>query len=156
MLAHKIFLLKLPLIFDPWITGSLGPISWITGRSSLKEGFALLARAVGTPVSDCREGIVNGRPFVKAKLIVSLHEPLKDMVTLDHPSLGDLTDYVVYERVSKACTCCGTLGHEIQGYATHIRLQRIANDLAHKDKPEVQGITKPRLGAWITAPHMIP
>lgn len=121
-----------------------------------EEGYDILGRQVGTPVSTPIEGFVNGRRFVKMKVIIELAKPLKDKVSLTHPNLGELKVLCVYEKITRVCRFCGALGHEMVNCPDFQRLSVLAQMPATRARIMQHNLLSPKLGAWIANPLLIP
>lgn len=121
-----------------------------------EEGFKLMGEAVGIPVSPPMEGFVHGRRFLKFKILVKIGEPLLDRVKVTHPTLGPIKLYCSYEKISRACSFCGLLGHEITGCHEHRRLSIILSQSAHQQRVSKERILAPKLGCWLLDPDKVP
>lgn len=114
------------------------------------EGWDLLGQKLGTTVSSPIEGYANGRHFTKLKILIDLNKPLKDRVSFDHPTLGTVTTYCHYEKVSRICLFCGCLGHELTGCLDHRRVSDLLQHPANVGKYNNSEILKPKFGKWMT------
>lgn len=120
------------------------------------EGLELLAKEVGKPVTWPMEGQVGGRRCLKVKVIVDLGEPLKDRVRITHPSVGEITVHCVYEKITRVCTFCARLGHEIQTCSEYLRLSRIAQHRAHEAQIPMAQLLSPKTGLWLLNSAQVP
>lgn len=134
-----------------WVQFHHVPINSLT-----EEGFDILGRQIGIPVSTHVEGFINGRRLYKLKIRVPITKPLKDKVWLDHPTLGDLKILCVYEKVSRICRFCGHLGHEIQTCPEHQRLFLLLQNPALCTNMQPSQILAPKFGLWIANPMRVP
>lgn len=115
--------------------------------NSLKEeGLVLMEKVVGTLVSAPVHSFFNGRQVMKFKILVSLDEPLKDNVTLTHPTLGEIKIFCVYERVAQICLYCGCLGHELVTCLDHSRVSAIVHNPANAYRYNAREILSPKKG----------
>lgn len=120
------------------------------------EGYDIMAREVGTPLTPPVHGYFNGIRFVKMKITIAIHGELKDRVQLTHPTLGTLNILCSYEKVSRACRFCGKLGHEIHTCPVHQRLAMLLQDPVRRAQLNVPQILAPKKGAWLTDASLIP
>lgn len=134
-----------------WVQFHHVPINSLT-----EEGFDILGRQIGIPVSTHVEGFINGRRLYKLKIRVPITKPLKDKVWLDHPTLGDLKILCVYEKVSRICRFCGHLGHEIQTCPEHQHLFLLLQNPALCTNMQPSQIMAPKFGLWIANPMRVP
>lgn len=86
---------------DLWVQFHNVPVAALN-----EAGLIIMAKEVGMPLTPPMEGFVGGKRFIKFKLSVDITKPLKDEVTLGHPTLGDITMHCVYERISRICKFC--------------------------------------------------
>jgi Domain of unknown function (DUF4283) len=121
-----------------------------------QEGLLLIMQAVGTVLTEVTDFIQNGKKVYRAKVLITLNQPLKDKVIVSHPTLGPITTYLLYERLHRACLFCGLMGHEMSSCATKLRIARLKLDERHKERPEMVNILEPKIGAWITNLAKIP
>jgi hypothetical protein len=120
-----------------------------------EDGLELIGREVGTPVSLPVHGFIYGRRFVKLKVMIPIGEAVKDRVKVDHPTLGELTLYCSYKKVSHICIFCGKLGHEIGGCKDRTRLS-ILLQMPGQECYRDSNILAPKKGMWITNPTLAP
>lgn len=120
------------------------------------EGLLIIAKEVGEPVSAPVKGFVHGRRFVKVKVLIPVGEPVKDYIKVNHPSLGQIKVYCAYEKVSRICLFCGTLGHEMAGCQDHARLAMLTKKPGQEERFKDVDILSPRKGAWLTDPTVAP
>lgn len=121
-----------------------------------EEGFQIIGRAVGTPVSASVEGFVNGHRFRKIKVMMEIAKPLPEKVRVTHPYLGEISAYCTYEKVSRACRFCGCLGHEMQGCFEYNRLSTILSRPGMKAQVDSAQLLKPKRGLWWINSAFIP
>lgn len=81
---------------------------------------------------------------------------MQDKVVVEHPTLGDVTVYTVYEKIGRVCRFCALLGHEMGNCSDRIALIRIKNAPENQGREELKDILNPTLGPWILTPTMIP
>lgn len=120
------------------------------------EGVLLVAKRIGIPRSGVSEIFQGGNTFHKIKLQIPIDQPLKDVVPMNHPTLGIYRVYPSYERLNRICLYCSKVGHDIQNCPDQVRMERLRRDPRFCDKPEMQNITKPKVGQWIMNPDLIP
>lgn len=84
-------------------------------NSFIEEGLELLGNQLWGVVSTPVHGFMGSKRFVKLKVHMPLSQQLKDWVKVDHPTLGEVLVHYSYEKVTRVCTFCGFLGHELQG-----------------------------------------
>lgn len=90
-----------------------------------EEGLHRVAKFVGKTLSDPVVGFINGKHLFKVKVQIPLEKPLNDRVKVEHPTMGDILAYVVYEKIGRLCRFCGHLEHEIDSCPDSARLARI-------------------------------
>ncbi|KAF3326268.1 Zinc knuckle [Carex littledalei] len=95
------------------------------------EGVLYLARKIGAPVSEVEQGYYAGRLYMKAKVSFNASEPLEDKLMLNHPSLGKILIYLVYERAGRLCPHCGRVGHDLSGCARRNQILTLCADLGN-------------------------
>lgn len=134
-----------------WVQFHNLPVNCLT-----EEGIHLIAGELGTPVSPPVEGFVNGRLFVKVKVLLNISEPLADHVVFTHPTLGDLKVLCSYEKVNRLCRFCGQLGHEMSHCTDHLRLTVLMQDPHRSQNINSRELLAPKKGPWITNPILIP
>lgn len=127
------------------------PANCLTG-----EGLEIMGKEVGLPVSPPIENFINGRRFVKMKIIIDVNEPLRDRVTVRHPLIGDFTALCSYEKISRACVFCGGLGHEMQNCVDHQRLTMLAQNPNGGERIKSSGILNPKKGLWMISSSFLP
>lgn len=120
------------------------------------DGLGLIAGKIGTPLSLPSEGFVMGKRFVKLKIRVRVNQPLKDCLKIPHPTMGDLLIYCVYEKLSRACTFCGLIGHEMSSCQDHTRLSQIM--VGRTLGPEISAgqLLAQKFGSWRIDPALLP
>lgn len=121
-----------------------------------EEGLLLIGEQLGTPVSPAIEGFVNGKRFIKIKVMVQIDKPLKDRVKLGHPFLGELTMLCCVEKITRVCRFCGLLGHEMPQCPDHQRLTVLAQDPQTRARFPDPNFLAPKFGPWLTNPLLIP
>lgn len=121
-----------------------------------REGVRLLAARVGKPTTDVFENSIGGNKFYKVKLKIPIGTALQQVVKVNHPILGPFLAYLTYERISRLCIFCAKLGHEMENCHDRIRMKRLKTDPRYRDRPEMQSITDPKVGLWITNNALIP
>lgn len=94
--------------------------------------------------------------FFRIKILISLDQPLKDRIYVDHLILGEISGLLVYERIGCVCLFCGELGHDIALCFQRARLAKLRNMMVGQNRPEMVGILKPTKGAWVTDQNKIP
>lgn len=134
---------------DLWVQIYNIPINAVT-----EEGLDIIGAKIGVPVSLPVEGFSGGRRFIKMKVKVAIGEPIKDKVKIRHPLIGDFEVFCYYEKASHICRFCGLLGHDMGNCADHIRLLSLAS--AHSDRLNRKELMRPRKGAWVMDPSVIP
>lgn len=87
---------------------------------------------------------------------VRIDEALPDHVFAVHPTLGEKKVYTVYEKSGRVCHFCGLIRHELDACPDRVRLARIKNFEAGRNRQDLQNILEPKFGIWITSPTMIP
>ncbi|XP_078165207.1 uncharacterized protein LOC144559913 [Carex rostrata] len=127
-----------------------GPWHYRHDLVAIEEGIAFLTSLVGVALSDPITIRANGKKFIKVKMQIPIDKPLFDKVKLNHPSLGQVIVYLVYERLGRICLFCGGLGHEMTGCGERSRLVKLKKMLEKENRPEMQDILKPTRGPWIT------
>lgn len=125
-------------------------------HSLKEEGVRILARDVGIPVAPSVEGFINGRRFIKQKLLVKLDRPLRDTLTMDHPFLGEVTIHCYYEKVARICLFCGLMGHELASCSDHQRLSMLLQKPSQAGRFDVPRLLSPKLGTWVSNAGCIP
>lgn len=136
---------------DLWVQFFNLPVNALTG-----EGGNILGRLLGEPLTPPTQGFVNGRRFIKQKVRVKIGEPMQDVLPLDHPSLGTLKVHCHYEKVSRICTFCGLLGHEIDTCKDRARLAMLLQKPSQVGKYDAQQVLSPKRGVWMTKFSAIP
>lgn len=107
---------------------------------------------MSTPV----HGFMGSKRFVKLKVHMPLSQPLKDWVKVDHPTLGEVLVHYSYEKVTRVCTFCGFLGHELQGCNERQRVADIMRKPENKGRFEGMDLLAHKFGQWMTDPYFIP
>lgn len=74
-----------------------------------------MGQGLGKPLSLAVEGFVNGKRFVKQKVLVPISEPLSDHLRMKNKKLGQLKVLCSYENVSRICRFCGKIRHVMSG-----------------------------------------
>lgn len=120
------------------------------------EGLILIGKEVGKPVSAPVSGFVNGIRFVKMKILIPIKEPVKDIVKVTHPTLGQIKVYCSYEKVSRICLFCGKLGHEMAGCKDYERLALLAQKPGQEKRFKDAKILDPKIGGWVLNPAIAP
>lgn len=120
------------------------------------EGTLFLARKIGSPVSEVRQGYSAGKLFMKVKVSMQVENPLKDRIPLKHPALGTIPIYLVYERAPRLCSYCGMIGHEIGGCSKRGRVLQLCADPCFAYRPELPIMRDHRMGAWMSCPALVP
>lgn len=120
-----------------------------------EEGARIMASKVGRPISAPLAGIVQGKRFLKIKLMLDVNVALKDRVTLTIPDQEDILVHVSYERISRYCSFCGCLGHEIQGCQEYNKVSLVLRK-TDLEPTEVAQILSPKMGLWLTDPQQLP
>lgn len=121
-----------------------------------REGLPIMGKDLGKIMSPPMEGFVNGKHLYKFKISMPISEPLQESVTLAHPTMRATKVHCSYERISRVCTFCARLSHEISGCADNQRLIEITqrpDQRAHFDSLD---ILEPKVASWITNPFFIP
>lgn len=136
---------------DVWVQFHNVPVNALT-----PEGVDIMVRQVGTPLLPPIEVFSQGRIHIRSRLLISVNDSVKDRVKITHPSLGELTIHCCYEKVNRICRFCGSLGHEMVSCADLMRLTMLAQSLAYAARFQNTGILKPKRGAWITDPNLLP
>lgn len=121
-----------------------------------EEGLLRIGNEVGNPISAPLEGFVGGRRFYKIRIRVDLTKPLRDKVVVNHPVLGDVCAYCVYEKVSRICIFCGHLGHDLASCSNYTRLSSIMQSPAGQARASGHNILTPIKGRWMTDCTLIP
>jgi Domain of unknown function (DUF4283) len=121
-----------------------------------EEGLAMLAMKVGTPMSDVQRVMIGGQRCYKVKVILPIKAPLQDRLIINHPRMGQIVIALVYERVNRACTFCGLVGHEIGNCQDRLRITRLKYEPAYKNRPEMKTILDPKFGSWMMGQGTIP
>lgn len=124
--------------------------------SLTQEGLILLAKKVGEPLSDPICASVNGKRCFRVRMLVSILGPLKDKVRLRHPISGEITAYLVYEKIGRLCQFCGKLGHDLNSCADRTRLARIKTRPENMNREDLHNILKPSFGPWRVGPEFLP
>lgn len=120
------------------------------------EGIQYLAQQIGSPLSEVRQGYNGGRLFMRAKICYVATSPLKDRLNLNHPSLGTVPVYLVYEHATRLCPYCGIIGHDISGCTMRDRVLQLCADPRYSHRHELQMLRDHRKGAWINCPALVP
>lgn len=120
------------------------------------EGIYYLAGLIGTPVSEVRQGYNAGRLFMRVKTSYSVLKGLQDSIPLDHPTLGPISIFLVYERASRLCIFCGGIGHVISGCAQRSRVLQLCADPINANRPELVLLRDYRRGPWINCSALVP
>lgn len=121
-----------------------------------KEGIHILARELGTPISEPVELFVGGHKIYKVKMLIKIDGKLKDRVDADHPELGTIPIYITYEKLPRICLFCSKIGHESLDCAEKLRLERLRVDPRFRDLPQMQQPIKLKVGAWINNSAKVP
>lgn len=121
-----------------------------------REGLPIMGKDLGTIMSPPMKGFVNGKHFYKFKISMPISEPLQESVTLAHPTMGDIKLHCSYERISRVCTFCARLEHEISGCMDHQRLIEISQRPDQQARFHSLDILEPKVASWITNPFFIP
>lgn len=138
-------------VVNVWVQMHNIPVNSLT-----EEGILMLAAKIGTTVTPPVEGFVGGSHFAKVKVTLNISQPLKDLLTLTHPTLGDVLIHCSYEKASRVCRFCGLMGHEIQGCPDHQQLTAIVQERAQSENPTPPGLLAPTKGPWFNNPFLIP
>lgn len=93
---------------------------------------------------------------MKAKVSFVASKVLEDHLTLDHPTLGVMPVYFVYERASRLCPYCGIIGHDISGCARRNRVMQLCADLVYNHRHELPLLRDHRKSEWINCPSLVP
>lgn len=119
-------------------------------------GIYYLSNDIGIPVSEVRQGYNAGKLFMKTKINFKSEKALKDRMFVEHPTLGPLTIYLVYERVARLCSYCAKVGHEISGCPKRGRVLQLCADPTYANRPEMAFVRNHRIGPWINCPALVP
>lgn len=109
-----------------------------------------------SPTVDAVHGFLNGRRFTKIKVTINLNEPLKDWVSLGHPILGDMVVHCVYEKLTRVCSYCARLGHEISHCEDREKVSTIAQRPENEGRFDLHSLLSPKVGSWITDAAVVP
>lgn len=120
------------------------------------EGIAIMAKQVGSPLSAPVEGFIGGRRFIKVKLSVKLGLPLKDRVRFTHESLGEVSVICSYEKITRVCFYCASLGHEIHSCTDYLRMGQLAQQMGDDGPYDFGLLLKPKYGKWMTNSSLVP
>lgn len=121
-----------------------------------EEGVQTLTRKIGSPISPSVQGLVNGRRFIKQRVLVNLEKPLKDFLSMDHPVMGRVKVHCYYEKVARICTYCGRLGHELSTCCDRARVSMLVQNPNQQGKYDVERLLSPKFGSWMTNAGSIP
>lgn len=125
-------------------------------NSLTEEGLDILAGELGTRVSPPVDGFLNGKRFIKLKIMVNIEKPLKDRVVMTHPILGPLTAHCYFEKVTRICNFCGLLGHDLPGCNDRTRLIELLQQPCYAGQYNMKEVLTPKWGKWMTSAGCIP
>ncbi|KAF3334051.1 Zinc knuckle [Carex littledalei] len=91
-----------------WVQYHNTPFETLTENSVTR-----ITEPVGIALSESIAAYHNGKQFFRIKILVPLTEPVKDKLTVDHPTQGEIEVFLVYEKIGRICLFCGSMGHEI-------------------------------------------
>lgn len=136
---------------DLWVQFHNVPLDTLT-----EDGVRRITTPIGTALSEPIPAHQNGKQYFRIKILLPVAEPVKDKLTIDHPSEGEVEALLVYEKVGRICVFCGSLGHEIATCSDRARLAKIKSRQTSPSRPELEGILKPTGGPWISDQTLIP
>lgn len=128
----------------------------IPHRIVSNEGIKIIAQSVAPTLSQVSETFVGGSKHYKVKLKLPIDLPLPEIAPAHHPLIGDFKVYLVYERLSRICMYCSKVGHDHTDCPDKLRMESLSLDPRYSNRPEMQGITEPRVGKWINDSTMLP
>lgn len=113
------------------------------------EGIHILAHRLETPLSELTQIFAGGSQFYKIKFLLNVEVGLQEKMVVHHLELGNIPIYITYEKLPRICLFCAQIGHEVDGCAEKLRLERLRLDPRFSDLPHMQKPIKPKVGAWI-------
>lgn len=87
--------------------------------------------------------------------MMDITKPLVDRIRATHPTLGDLSTFCSYEKVTHACRFCGFLGHEMQSCHEYNRLSAVLSKPGLQDQFYTSDLLSPKKAAWMINPACI-
>lgn len=143
---------------DPKVTSIEINTQWhrIPAGAVKNEGVVAMAEQIGTTLTEVTNSCIAGNRVYKVKLLLPIEKPLKDTLVVTHPTLGSITAYIVYERVSRLCMFCGRLGHDNTTCADKNRMQRLMIDPKYKNRSDAKSLSENRVRPWINNQDLIP